>query len=68
MKLSGCVVPLRRRHERITEFCVVAIFAETGGGELLVTHHVAAMDDIERAAFFAARSQRADPSVQQTGA
>jgi hypothetical protein len=47
---------------------VVAIFAETGGGELLVTRHVAAMDDIERAAFFAARSQRADPSVQQTGA
>jgi len=36
--------------------------------ELLVMHYVAAMADIERAAFFAARSQRADVSVQRTGA
>jgi len=68
MKLSGRVVPLRRGHERIGEASVVAILAATGGGELLVTYHVAAMADTERAPFFAARSQRADASVRQTGA
>jgi len=31
-------------------------------------HDVAAMVDIERAAFFATRSQRADVSVKRTGA
>jgi hypothetical protein len=67
MKLWGQVVPLSRGHERIGESSVVAILAANGGGELLVTHHLAAMDDAERAAFFAARSQRADASVQQTG-
>jgi hypothetical protein len=36
--------------------------------ELLVMHCVAALADIERAAFFAARSQHADVSVQTTGA
>ena len=36
--------------------------------KLLMMHNVAAMVDIERAAFFAARCQRADVSVQRTGA
>ena len=38
------------------------------GRELLVMHNLAAMAYTERAAFFAARSQGADLSVQRTGA
>jgi hypothetical protein len=36
--------------------------------ELLMMHHVVAMADTERAAFFAARSQGADVSAQRNGA
>jgi len=36
--------------------------------EPLVTHNVAAMVEIERAAFFAARSRRAEMSQRRTGA
>jgi hypothetical protein len=35
--------------------------------ELLVTHNLAAIVDIERAAFFAARGQRADVPMQTSG-
>jgi hypothetical protein len=47
---------------------MVAIFAAAGVSELLMMHNIAALADIERAAFFAARSQGADVSVQRTGA
>jgi hypothetical protein len=68
MKLSGGAVPLRRRCEQISGPSLVAVLAATGIGELLVTHDVAAMADIGRAAFFAARAQSADVSVPRTGA
>jgi hypothetical protein len=47
---------------------LVAIVAAASIIELLVMHNVVAIADIERAAFFAARSQRADLSVERTGA
>jgi hypothetical protein len=47
---------------------LVAIVATAGTSELLVMHNVVAMADLERAAFFAARSQGADLSAQRTGA
>ena len=47
---------------------LVAILAVAGRNEVLVMHNVVAMVDIERAAFFAARSPGADVSVQTTGA
>jgi hypothetical protein len=47
---------------------VVAILAAADVRELLMMHNVAAMADVERAAFFAARSQRADVTMQTTGA
>jgi len=56
MKLSGSAFPLCRRREQIGEPSAVAILAAAGVSELLVMHNVAAMVDIERAAFFAARS------------
>ena len=68
MKLSGSAFPLCRRREQIGEPSAVAILAAAGVSELLVMHNVAAMVDIERAAFFAARSPGADVSVQTTGA
>ena len=43
------------------------LLAAAGGSELLVMHNLAAMADTERAAFFAARSQGADVSVQGLG-
>jgi len=45
-----------------------AILAASGANELLVMHNVAAMVDIERAAFFAARSCCAEMSQRRTGA
>ena len=68
MKLSGGVVPLRQRGKRHARPPLVAILAAAGASELPVMHDVAAMVDIERAAFFAARSLRADVSVQTIGA
>lgn len=62
------MVPLRRRHEKTSEPFVVAILAAADVRELLMMHDVAAMVDVERAAFFAARSQGADVSVHDTGA
>jgi hypothetical protein len=62
------VVPLRRRREETSEASVVAILAAADVRELLVMRDVAAMVDVERAAFFDARSQRADVSMQTTGA
>jgi hypothetical protein len=47
---------------------VVATLAAARVGELLVTHHLAAMADTERAAFFAALCRCADMSVHRTGA
>ena len=47
---------------------LAAILAASGANELLVMQNVAVMVDIERAAFFAARSPGADVSVQTTGA
>ena len=47
---------------------LVATVLRGGLSELLVMHNVVAMADIERAAFFAARSQGADVSAQGTGA
>ena len=68
MKLSGGAVPLRRWCEQIGGPSLVAVLAVAGIGELLVMHNVAAMADIGRAAFFAARGQGADASVQKPGA
>jgi len=62
------VVPLHRRHDESGETSTVAVVAAVGLGELLMMQNVAAMVDIERAAFFAARSQGADVSAQRTGA
>jgi hypothetical protein len=47
---------------------MVGDLAAACASELRVIHNVAATMDTERAAFFAARSQRADVSVQRTGA
>jgi len=44
------------------------LFSAAGLSELLLMHNVVAMADIERTAFFAARSQDADVSAQRTGA
>jgi hypothetical protein len=49
------VFPLSRRREWIDEASLAPILAAAGMSELLVMHSVAAMVDIERAAFFAAR-------------
>jgi hypothetical protein len=68
MKLSGRVVPLRRRHEEIGKPLVIGLLIAARGHELLVMHNVAAMADTERAAFFAARSQGANMSAQRIGA
>jgi hypothetical protein len=68
MKLPGGVVPLRRRDEETGEPSVVTILAVVAVSELLLVQSLATMVDRERAAFYAARSQRADVSVQQTGA
>ena len=62
------MVPLRRQHEEIGESSSAAIVAAAGVSELLVMHSLAVMVDTERAAFFAARCQCADVSVQGTGA
>jgi hypothetical protein len=68
MKPSGCVVPLRRRHEEIGEPPVMGLLIAAHGRELLVMDNLAAMVYTERAALFAARSQAADLSAQTTGA
>jgi hypothetical protein len=47
---------------------LVAIVATAAISEMLTIHNVVAMAEIERAAFFAARRQSADLSVQRTGA
>jgi hypothetical protein len=47
---------------------VVAFLAAADVRELLMMHNVAAMADVERPAFFAARSPRADVTMQTTGA
>jgi hypothetical protein len=52
------VFPLRRRHERSANSSTVAILAATDVRELFTMHKVAAKDDVERAAFFAASRQR----------
>ena len=62
------MVPLHRRHDEIGNTSTVAVVAALGLSELLMMQNVAALVDIERAAFFAARSQGADMSVQRTGA
>jgi hypothetical protein len=53
---------------KIGEPSLVAILAAAGRCELQVMHDVVAMLRVERVAFFAARSQRADASMQTTGA
>jgi hypothetical protein len=52
---------------RPTSLSVVPILAAADVRELLI-NDVAAMVDVERAAFFAARGQRADVTIQTTGA
>jgi hypothetical protein len=47
---------------------LVAIVATTAISELLMIHNVVAIADVERAAFFAARRQRADVTIQTVGA
>ena len=44
------------------------MLATLSANEALMMHNLAAMADAERAAFFAARCQRTDVSVQGTGA
>jgi hypothetical protein len=68
MKPSGSAVPLHRRHDEIGEPSTVAIVAAADVRELLFTQDVAAMVDVERAAFFAARYGHADMWEQTTGA
>src|SRR5262245_28459187 len=64
----GMSGPLPRRTERLRAPTLVAIVATAASSELLMIQNVVAMVDIERAAFFAARSQGADLSAQRTGA
>lgn len=68
MKLSGAAVPLRQPRERLRRPSVLVILATARVSELSMTHKVGALVVVERAAFFAARSQRADVSMQGTGA
>ena len=68
MKLSGRAVPLRHRRERPGEPSMVRCSLSLSANEALMMHNLAAMVDIERAAFFAARHYSADVSVKWTGA